>query len=310
MCTFNIAFKYSLVYYHYRTKTQEGTQMAKANVYDMVTNRIIAELEKGKIPWQKPWTGIRSGAYNRITKRPYSLLNQMLLQHNGEYATFKQWQDLGGHIRKGEKSEIVCFWKIFESKENNPDTEEIEIKKIPLLRYYNVFHISQVEGVEPLTEEQLNDKVEPIEAGDKIITEYIKREHLKFVECKSNQAYYSPSSDTVVVPLKEQCQLINEWYSIAFHEISHSSGHKSRLNRIQTGAISAFGSQDYSKEELVAELSSATLMSVAGLETPKTFRNSTAYIQNWLQVLRNDNKFIVSASSKAEKAVNYILAKA
>ena len=284
--------------------------MAKANVYDMVTNRIIAELEKGKIPWQKPWTGIRSGAYNRITKRPYSLLNQMLLQHNGEYATFKQWQDLGGHIRKGQKSEIVCFWKIFESKENNPDTEEIEIKKIPLLRYYNVFHISQVEGVEPLTEEQLNDKVEPIEAGDKIITEYIKREHLKFVECKSNQAYYSPSSDTVVVPLKEQCQLINEWYSIAFHEISHSSGHKSRLNRIQTGAISAFGSQDYSKEELVAELSSATLMSVAGLETPKTFRNSTAYIQNWLQVLRNDNKFIVSASSKAEKAVNYILAKA
>ena len=284
--------------------------MAKANVYDMVTNRIIAELEKGKIPWQKPWTGIRSGAYNRITKRPYSLLNQMLLQHTGEYATFKQWQDLGGHIRKGEKSEIVCFWKIFESKENNPDTEEIEIKKIPLLRYYNVFHISQVEGVEPLTEEQLNDKVEPIEAGDKIITEYIKREHLKFVECKSNQAYYSPSNDTVVVPLKEQCQLINEWYSIAFHEISHSSGYKSRLNRIQTGAISAFGSQYYSKEELVEELSSATLMSVAGLETPKTFRNSTAYIQNWLQVLRNDNKFIVSASSKAEKAVNYILAKA
>ena len=284
--------------------------MAKANVYDMVTNRIIAELEKGKIPWQKPWTGVRDGAYNRITKRPYSLLNQMLLQHNGEYATFKQWQDLGGHIRKGEKSEIVCFWKIFEHEETNPDTGEKEIKKIPLLRYYNVFHISQVDGVEPLAPEQLNNEVEPIEAGDKIITDYIDREHLNFIECKSNKAYYSPSSDTVVVPLKEQCQLINEWYSIAFHEISHSSGHKSRLNRIQTGAISAFGSQDYSKEELVAELSSATLMSVAGLETPKTFRNSTAYIQNWLQVLRNDNKFIVSASSKAEKAVNYILAKA
>lgn len=91
--------------------------MVKANVYDMVTNRIIAELEKDKIPWQKPWTGVRSGAYNRITKKPYSLLNQMLLQHTGEYATFKQWQDLGGHIRKGEKSEIVVFWKIFESKE-------------------------------------------------------------------------------------------------------------------------------------------------------------------------------------------------
>ena len=282
--------------------------MAKANVYDMVTNRIIAELEKGQIPWQKPWTGVRSGAYNRITKRPYSLLNQMLLQHRGEYATFKQWQDLGGHVRKGEKSEIVVFWKIFESKETNPDTGEIEIKKIPLLRYYNVFHISQVDGVEALTPEQLNDEVEPIEAGDKIINDYINREHLNFVECKSNKAYYSPSNDTVVVPLKEQYNLINEYYSTTFHELTHSTGHKNRLNRLQTGAVAAFGSENYSKEELVAEIGSTTLMSIAGIETPKTFRNSTAYIQNWLQVLRNDNKFIVSASSKAEKAVNYILA--
>ena len=284
--------------------------MAKANVYDVVTNRIIAELEKGKIPWQKPWTGVQSGAYNRITKRPYSLLNQMLLQHSGEYATFKQWQDLGGHVRKGEKSEIVVFWKIFESKETDSDTGEIEIKKIPLLRYYNVFHLSQVEGVEPLAPEHLNDEVEPIEAGDKIIADYINREHLNFVECKSNEAYYSPSSDTVVVPLKEQYNLINEYYSTTFHELTHSTGHKDRLNRLQTGAVAAFGSENYSKEELVAEIGSATLMSVAGIETPKTFRNSTAYIQNWLQVLRNDNKFIVSASSKAEKAVNYILAEA
>lgn len=284
--------------------------MAKANVYDMVTNRIIAELEKGKIPWQKPWTGVRDGAYNRITKRPYSLLNQMLLQHNGEYATFKQWQDLGGHIRKGEKSEIVCFWKILEQEETNKDTGEKESVKIPLLRYYNVFHISQVEGVEPLAPEQLNDEVEPIEAGDKIINDYINREHLNFVECKNNKAYYSPSNDTVVVPLKEQYNLINEYYSTTFHELTHSTGHKNRLNRLQSGAVSAFGSENYSKEECVAEIGSATLMSIAGIETPKTFRNSTAYIQNWLQVLRNDNKFIVSASSKAEKAVKYILAEA
>lgn len=286
---------------------KEVLYMVKANVYDMVTNRIIAELEKGKIPWQKPWTGVRDGAYNRITKRPYSLLNQMLLQHTGEYATFKQWQDLGGHIRKGEKSEIVVFWKIFESKETDSDTGEIEIKKIPLLRYYNVFHISQVDGVEPLAPEQLNDEVEPIEAGDKIINDYINREHLKFVECKSNQAYYSPSNDTVVVPLKEQYSMLNEYYSTTFHELTHSTGHKNRLNRLQTGAVASFGSENYSKEELVAEIGSATLMSIAGIETPKTFRNSTAYIQNWLQVLRSDNKFIVSASSKAEKAVNYIL---
>ena len=307
---------YYILYYGYpyiiikASYMKEVLYMAKANVYDMITDRIIAELEKGQIPWQKPWTGVKDGAYNRITKRPYSLLNQMLLQHAGEYATFKQWQDLGGHVRKGEKSEIVVFWKIFESKETNPDTGEIEVKKIPLLRYYNVFHISQVDGVEPLAPEQLNDEVEPIETGDKIITEYINREHLNFIECKSNKAYYSPSSDTVVVPLKEQFQLINEWYSTTFHELSHSSGHKSRLNRLQTNAIASFGSEDYSREELCAEISSATLMNITGIELPKTFRNSTAYIQNWLQVLRNDNKFIVSASSKAEKAVNYILAQA
>lgn len=282
--------------------------MAKANVYEMVTERIIAELEKGVIPWEKPWTGVRSGAYNRVSKRPYSLLNQMLLKHTGEYATYKQWQDLGGQVKKGEKSEIVVFWKIFEAEETNKDTGEKETKKIPLLRYYNVFHISQVEGVEPLAPEQLNDEVEPIEEADKIITDYITREHIEFTECRSNEAYYSPSQDAVVVPMKEQYKVINEYYSTTFHELTHSTGHKNRLNRLETGAVAAFGSETYSKEELVAEIGSASLMNLLGIETVKTFRNSAAYIQSWLQVLRNDNKFIVSASSKAEKAVNYILA--
>lgn len=280
----------------------------KINVYDMVTDRIIAELEKGNIPWrwQRPWTGVRSGAYNRITKKPYSIINQMLLKHSGEYASFKQWTDLGGHIRKGEKSEIVVFWKIFESKETNPDTGEIEIKKIPLLRYYNVFHISQVEGVKPL--EVPFKEVEPIEEAEKIITMYVEREHIDFNECASNEAYYSPLQDKVVVPMKEQYNLVNEYYSTTFHELTHSTGHKNRLDRLETEAVASFGSEEYSKEELVAEIGSATLMNVAGIETPKTFKNSTAYIQGWLQVLKNDNKFIVSASSKAEKAVNYILA--
>ena len=282
--------------------------MAKANVYEMVTERIIAELEKGVIPWEKPWTGVRSGAYNRVSKRPYSLLNQMLLKHTGEYATYKQWQDLGGQVKKGEKSEIVVFWKIFEAEETNKDTGEKETKKIPLLRYYNVFHISQVEGVEPLKPEQLNDEVEPIEEADKIISDYITREHIDFTECRSNEAYYSPSSDKVVVPMKEQYKVINEYYSTTFHELTHSTGHKNRLNRLQTGAVATFGGTEYSKEELVAEIGSASLMNLLGIETVKTFRNSAAYIQSWLQVLRNNNKFIVSASSKAEKAVNYILA--
>lgn len=278
--------------------------MTKANVYEMVTERIIAELEKGVIPWKKPWTGVRSGAFNRISKKPYSIINQILLKHAGEYATFKQWSELGGHIRKGEKSEMVVFWKIFEKEETNEETGEKEVKKIPMLRYYNVFHISQVEGVEPLV--MPFAEVEPIEEADKIITEYVEREHITFDECASNEAFYSPSRDRVVVPMKEQYTNINEYYSITFHELTHSTGHKNRLDRLHTGADAAFGSETYSKEELVAEIGSASIMNLLGIETPQTFKNSAAYIKNWLSVLKNDNKFIVSASSKAEKAVNYI----
>ena len=277
----------------------------KANVYEMVTDRIIAELEKGNIPWKRPWTGVRSGAYNRISKKAYSIINQMLLQHTGEYATFKQWTDLGGHIRKGEKSEFVVFWKILEKEETNEDTGEKEVKKIPMLRYYNVFHISQVDGVEPLTLPFA--EVEPIEAADKIIVEYIEREHIDFEELPSNKAFYSPSCDRVVVPMKQQYKHINEYYSTTFHELTHSTGHKNRLDRLHTGADAAFGSETYSKEELVAEIGSASLMNLLGIETVRTFRNSAAYIQSWLKVLKSDNKFIVSASSKAEKAVNYII---
>lgn len=279
----------------------------KANVYEMVTARIIAELEKGNIPWEKPWTGTQTGAFNRISKKPYSLINQMLLLHTGEYATFKQWADLGGHVRKGEKSEIVVFWKILEKEETDKDTGEKEIRKIPMLRYYNVFHISQVEGVKPLVKPF--EEVKPIEEADRVIADYVKRENIDFEECASNQAYYSPSFDRVVVPMKQQYKNINEYYSTTFHEMTHSTGHKNRLNRLQTGAVAAFGSETYSKEELVAEIGSASLMNLLGIETPKTFRNSTAYIQSWLKVLRNDNKFIVSASSKAEKAVNYLTVK-
>ena len=278
--------------------------MTKANVYEMVTERIIAELEKGVIPWKKPWTGVRSGAFNRISKKPYSIINQILLKHAGEYATFKQWSELGGHIRKGEKSEMVVFWKIFEKEETNEETGEKEVKKIPMLRYYNVFHISQVEGVEPLV--MPFAEVEPIEEADKIITEYVEREHITFDECASNEAFYSPSRDRVVVPMKEQYTNINEYYSTTFHELTHSTGHKNRLDRLHTGADAAFGSETYSKEELVAEIGSASIMNLLGIETPQTFKNSAAYIKNWLSVLKNDNKVIVSASSKAEKAVNYI----
>lgn len=277
------------------------------NVYQLVTDRIIEQLENGIIPWTKPWSGTLEGAYNRISKKPYSLLNQMLLQHDGEYATFKQWQDLGGHIRKGEKSEVVVFWKIQPYKDTDKEGNEI-IKQIPILRYFNVFHISQVEGVEPLATKDLKTDVEPIEQAEKVIEDYKTRENIQIIETLSNKAFYSPSMDYIQVPKKEQFENINEYYSTLFHEMTHSTMHEKRLNRkAEQKGNAHFGSEEYSKEELVAEIGSATILSILGIETPKTFKNSSAYIQSWLRVLRNDNKFIVSASSKAEKSTKYIL---
>lgn len=283
--------------------------MAKS-VYEMVTDRIIEQLQSGVIPWQKPWTGIRAGAFNRVSKKSYSLLNQMLLKHEGEYATFKQWQDLGGHVRKGEKSEIVVFWKIQPVEEIKEDGTK-EIKQIPLLRYFNVFHISQVDGVEPLPKDKLHD-IEPIEKAENILHDYWSRENITVEHVAGDKAYYSPSLDMIHLPLFEQFTDANEYYSTAFHESVHSTLKESRCNRAEDrkSKLVAFGSDEYSKEELVAEIGSANLMNIIGIETSKSFRNSSAYIQNWLSVLRNDVKFIVSASSKAEKAVDYILIKA
>ena len=273
----------------------------------MVTDRIIEQLENGVIPWEKPWTGVRSGAFNRVSKKSYSLLNQMLLKYEGEYATFKQWTELGGHIRKGEKSEIIVFWKVLPVEEVQEDGTKL-IKQIPLLKYINVFHISQVEGVEPLQKEELND-IEPIEKAENILKDYWIREHITVEHVKGDKAFYSPMRDLIQLPLFEQFKDANEYYSTAFHESVHSTMKESRCNRAEErkDKLVAFGSEDYSKEELVAELGSANLMNIIGIETRKSFRNSSAYIQSWLRVLKNDVKFIVSASSKAEKAVNYIL---
>lgn len=278
----------------------------KKNVYQMVTDRIIEQLEAGVIPWEKPWTGVQSGAYNRVSKKPYSIINQMMLKHAGEYATFKQWKDAGGTIKKGAKSEIIVFWKIFQ-QENTKDDGTKETVNIPMLRYYNVFHISQVEEVEPL-EKPFAD-VKPIEAADNIISAYVSREGITFEEIAGDNAFYLPTSDRVVVPLRTQFMDTKEWYSTAFHELTHSTLKASRCNRERDikGHYVAFGSCEYSKEELVAEIGSASLMNILEIENVKTVRNSAAYIKGWLSVLRNDTRFIVSAASKAEKAVNYIL---
>ena len=264
------------------------------NVYEMVTERVIAELEKGIVPWEKPWTsGNPAGAFNRISKKPYSLLNQILLRKDGEWMTFKQVQDLGGHVRKGEKASFVVFWKMQKVTEINEDGET-EVKQIPLLRYYNVFHISQTEGIEPLHKEDLKE-VEPIEAAEKVLNEYIEREGIKLETSFTDEAYYSPLYDLIHLPKIGQFQRIEEYYSTAYHESIHSTMKKSRCDREQErkGKLVSYASTEYSMEELCAELGSACIMNRLGLETVHSFRNSAAYIQSWIKALKNDPKMIV-----------------
>lgn len=279
----------------------------KKSVYQIVTDRILEDLQKGQIPWRKPWTGVRDGAYSRSTGKPYSLLNQMLLGKPGEYATFKQIQEAGGKVRKGEKASMVVFWKMNKYQDRNESGEVVE-KTIPMLRYFNVFHIeSQTEGIEVKHNPADLKPLDPIAAADLVINGYAEREHLDLRVQKDNRAYYAPAADMVVVPLLEQFSSPAEFYSTAFHELTHSTGHKNRLGRFQEGAKNAaFGSEDYSKEELVAEIGAAASLTRLGINTPASDKNTVAYIQSWIKVLKDDPRMIVSAASKAEKAVDLI----
>lgn len=278
-----------------------------ANVYEMVTERILNQLKEGTIPWQKPWTGSQDGAYNYVSGKAYSVLNQMILKHEDAYLTFKQIQDLGGKLKKGSKSEIVTFWKMLPIEEVNKDGEKVK-RVIPFLRYYNVFWIGDTEGIERKDIQRIEHN--PEEEAENIINLYMNSEnHPSLQRDKtSNRAYYSPLQDKVVVPEIGQYEHVEEYYSTLFHELTHSTGAASRLNRIKIG-IAHFGNEEYSKEELVAEIGAATLVNMAGLETEKSFNNSAAYIEGWSKALKDNVKMIVEASSKAAKAVNYILGK-
>lgn len=306
--------------------------MAKVNVYEMVTDRILAELEKGNIPWKRPWItptvkykGVKvevdpqTCAYSRSTGRPYSLLNQMLLLRPGEWATYKQISEAGGQVRKGEKSSLVVFWKFIETKKvNSAGVEETE--RIPVLRYYNVFHVeTQVDGLKPKArgahdvvmipdgKTQLEQEWDAIEEADEVVRRYLEHSGVTHTEVIGDRAFYRPATDSIETPTKAQFKDPAEYYSTLFHEITHSTGHHTRLDRFRTAGSHVFGSENYSKEELVAELGASALVNFLGLESDGSFRNNAAHIQNWANHLRADPKLIVHASGKAEKAVNYIL---
>lgn len=291
-----------------------------ANVYEMVTERITAQLQQGNIPWRKPWTGTCAeddGAINYVSRHPYSLINQMLLGRPGEYLTWKQVEDLGGQVKKGAKAGMVVFFtklRIKDDKPAQPGTvkdpdKEDEEKTIPLLRYYHVFHLDDCEGIKSKIVPGAAPKVQPIEAAEKAIADYLSRQpKLRFQNDKpSNRAYYSLTRDEVVLPMLTQYDEPAEYYSTTFHELTHSTIPASRCDRKAENAQAFFGNTEYSREELVAEIGSAMLCNRVGIEVERAFRNSVAYIQGWLKALNNDPKMVVWAAARAEKAAKFIL---
>lgn len=270
------------------------------NIYDQVTQRIIALLEKGTIPWRKPWTVQTGLPRNLITKKPYRGINTFLL-HSMKYEspfwlTYRQAMELGGYVRKGEKSCPVVFWKRLELEDE--DTGERE--KIPMLRFYYVFNAAQCEGLKNAPTPTLEA---PATKPDEIIAAMPQRPEIKH---GMTLACYSPSADTVSMPDRARFNKDAGYFATLFHELIHSTGHPSRLNRSTLAESAGFGSNPYCKEELVAEMGAAFLCGLAGIgET--VLENSAAYVQNWLERLQNDRKLIVQAAAQAQKATDFIL---
>lgn len=270
------------------------------SVYQIVTKQIISELEKGVIPWHRPWKGHL--AVNWVTQKPYRGINQFLLPP-GEYATFNTIKKHGGYVKRGEKAHTVVFWKWIEIEEKKDD-DEIIIKQVPLLRYYKVFEINtQVVGLKSKIS-ILEDDLQNEERCKEIIDGYKESPEIKFAP---GRAFYNRVKDFISVPPVEHFRKKDEFYSTLFHELIHSTGHPKRLNRKGVASQTIFGDEDYSQEELVAELGAAMLCAYAGISSERTLKNSASYIQSWLKRLKNDKRLIVIASQQAQKACDYIL---
>ncbi len=275
-------------------------------IYEMITERVITLLKQGTIPWRKPWSGGSSSdmPINLKSKREYRGINVFLLACMGYssryWLSYKQAKEKGGQVRKGEKGTPVIFWKRYETKDRKTGEDVV----LPVLRYYTVFNLDQVDGLEaPDAPEPVSHDFRSIEEAERIIRDMPKRPEIQHAEPR---AFYRPSTDTVNLPRPELFPEPEEYYSTAFHELTHATGHESRLNRRPSSEIRHFGDKEYSQEELVAEMGSAFLCAQARIEQI-TLENSAAYIGNWLQVLKADVKMVVIAAAQAQKAADYIL---
>ena len=266
--------------------------MSKAVAYEAVYNQIIATMEKGDIPWRKGWVG--ATPRNGESGHKYSGINFFILASSGfadpRWFTYNQIKKAGGHVKQGSKGHQVVFWKML-------DTEDASgaKKTIPLLRYSTVFNFEQCEDMKNV--KTIEDVV--LLDAEAIISGYRGGPVIKY---GFDKASYIPSLDEVHMPSKTQFKKIEEYYSVIFHELSHSCLHEKRMNR---KLCTDFGSNTYSENELEAEFASAFLCNLAGIDN--TIENSAAYIKGWMKAFKDNPAMITNAASRAQKVVNYIL---
>ncbi|HVN17448.1 MAG TPA: zincin-like metallopeptidase domain-containing protein [Dongiaceae bacterium] len=280
-----------------------------STVYEVITNRIIQQLEAGTAPWHKPWRAHgKSGLpRNLATGREYRGVNVWVLLSSGfsspYWLTYRQANILGGYVRQGEVGFPVVYWK-FEQRETQ-DGDEISEKPSVLCRYYTVFNAEQCVGLrfQPPQTVEHGPNIQPMQACERIIDAWQEKPTISH---GGDSASYDKALDHVRMPERDSFESVEEYYSTLFHELTHSTGHPNRLNRSTLTDFERWGDANYSKEELVAELGSAFLAGYCGIEN-RTIKNSAAYLANWLGVLRHDSRMIVIAGSQAQKATDLIL---
>lgn len=294
------------------------------DAYEMITNKILETIAKGVNPWRMPWKvsrnkdGSINAPYWSRKGRGYSFLNCQLLslqgKSGGEFITIKQANAEGGRVKKGAVSAFVVFWCTgYKSKGEDANGNEVTVYHDyghPVLKWYRVFSVDDCEGLKPKGQEPGNvdgdTAPDTIESAEDIVNGYYSSEGAPKLEiCQSNNAYYSPSRDSVTVPRLEQYTNPAEYYSTIFHESVHSTGHKSRLARPMSGKFN--DREAYAAEELCAEIGSAFLCSAAGIDDEEAFNNSAAYLDGWAKYLKKDKRAYAVAAARAEKAARWIL---
>ena len=287
--------------------------MKKTNIYQTVTNNILAAMENGIIPWRKPFkTSFSPIPINFSTGKVYRGINVFLLNlaclqfgyPKNAWLTFRQAKQMGGYVKKEQSSETILFWKSALINETNSSQEEESelIKKVYIARIYNVFNIDQCEGIDKDSEILTTNP--RIGSCEEVYAHYPEvRPELNL----GLKAMYIPALDQIRIPGVDDFHSTSEYYATLFHELVHSTGHMSRLNREGISEAKRSDKIRYSKEELIAEMGASFLCSFTGIENPDLTNNSAAYLQSWLRVFKQDKTMVVKAASQAQKAVDFIL---